>query len=245
MRFATLLRHGVLAGAAAGLAAAVLLWLAVEPVIRRALVVEEAREADHAHEHGEVVSRAAQVLGGLATAELAGVMVGVVFAVVFARLRHRLPGDTDVARSAWLSLAGFGAITLLPALVVPANPPAVGDPDTVTQRTLTWLLVVVLGLLVAGLVLALDHRLAARDAGTRALAAAAVAVGGAAVVLLAVPDVADRVPADVPATLLWDFRVASLAQLGAMWLVLGLVHGALVARTAAREGRPEPAPATA
>ena len=45
-------------------------------------------------------------------------------------------------------------------------------------------------------------------------------------VLVLVPGSPDAVPADVPADLLWDFRLASLAQLAAMWLTLGLVFGA-------------------
>jgi predicted cobalt transporter CbtA len=37
----------------------------------------------------------------------------------------------------------------------------------------------------------------------------------------------------VPASLLWDFRLASLAQLTVMWLTLGLVFGLLMERAAA------------
>ena len=46
------------------------------------------------------------------------------------------------------------------------------------------------------------------------------------------PGSPDVVPDDVPADLLWDFRVASLAQLAAMWLTLGLVFGVLMERAA-------------
>lgn len=231
MRFTNLLRRGVIAGAAAGLCSALVLWLLVEPAIRRALVVEEARDAGvHAHAEESLVSRTLQVLGGAATAALVGVLVGVVFAVVFARSRHRLPGASDLGRSGWLAAVGFAVVTLLPALKIPANPPAVGDPGTVTERTLLYVLTILLGLLAVGLVLAADGRLARRTvpAPARAVAATALAVGCAAVVLLVLPGTPDSVPADVPATLLWDFRVASLAQLGTMWLVLGLVFGVLV-----------------
>lgn len=229
MKFSKLLRHAVTAGAAAGLCAALVLWLVVEPVIRRALVVEEARGEHDGHAHEPLVSRTLQVLGGAVTAALVGVMVGVVFGVVFARMRHRLPGRTDLGRSVALAAAGFLVVTLLPALKIPANPPAVGDPSTVTERTLLYVLVVLLGVLGVGIVLGLDRWLSERGfaAPQRALADTSMAVLLAAAVLALVPGSPDAVPSDIPPALLWDFRVASLAQLATMWLVLGVGFGAL------------------
>src|SRR5262245_42361038 len=101
------------------------MWLHTEPVIRRALAIEDARSqmaAGHHHDD-EVVSRTAQVFFGAATAALAGVLFGLVFAVVFAKTRHRLPGLGDHARSLWLAAFGFGVFVLLPALAIPSNPP--------------------------------------------------------------------------------------------------------------------------
>ncbi|MGH3364115.1 MAG: CbtA family protein [Nocardioidaceae bacterium] len=245
MWFTKLLRHGVTAGAAAGLSAALVLWLVVEPVIRRALIIEQAREEQHhGPSHEPLVSRTLQVFGGVATAALVGVMVGVVFAVVFARTRHRLPGRTDVGRSAALATAAFLVVTLLPALKIPANPPGVGDPATVAERTLLYVLTVLVGLLGVGLVSAVDRRLAVRGLGIpqRMLANTAVAVLCVVAVLALVPTSPDTVPADVPPTLLWDFRVASLAQLATMWLVMGMVFGAMVeSRAHARDAVPSPA----
>jgi predicted cobalt transporter CbtA len=231
VQLSRLLRHGVTAGAAAGLCAALVLWLLVEPVIRRALVVEEARAGrQDGHAHEPLVSRSLQVLGGVATAALVGVMVGVVFAVVFARTRHRLPGQSDVGRSAALAAAGFLVVTLLPALKVPANPPAVGDPATVTERTLLYVLTVLLGVLGAGAVLGVDRwlRTIGLPGPRRAVANTLVAVVVVGAVLALVPAPPNAVPGDVPPTLLWDFRVASLAQLATLWLVLGLAFGSLV-----------------
>jgi predicted cobalt transporter CbtA len=231
MRFTQLLRHGIIAGAAAGLCAALVLWLVVEPVIRRALLIEGAREHQHdGHVHETLVSRPVQVFTGAVTAVLVGVLVGLVFAVVFAWARHRLPGSTDLGRAGTLATAGFTAITLVPALKLPANPPAVGDPATVTDRTLLYLLTILLGLLAVALVMTADRRLSDRRVGAplRIAVTTGLAVGSAVAILALMPGSPDSVPPDVPATLLWDFRVASLAQLATMWLVLGLVFGVLV-----------------
>jgi predicted cobalt transporter CbtA len=241
VRFYRLLRDGAVSGAAAGLAAALVMWLHTEPVIRRALVIEDARaHAGGGHTHSdEVVSRTAQVLVGAITAALVGLLFGLVFAVVFARTRHRLPGLTDHSRALWLALLGFGVFVLLPALAVPADPPGVGDPDTVTRRTLVFLLTILVGLLLVGVVSAVDGLLRRRAVSgpvrlTADLLAVAVLVP---ITVWLLPGVASAIPADVPADLIWDFRIASLAQQATMWLVLSCAFGLLQGRraTAARE----------
>ena len=150
--FGSVLRRGALAGVLAGLAAALTIWLVVEPVIRRALVIEDLRgmhggQAAGVPLHGgdePLVSRSAQVVGGAVTSVVVGLAVGVIFAVVFARLRDRLPGRGDLGRSLVLAAVGFGAVTLLPAVKIPANPPAVGDPATVGRRTTLYAVVLLL-----------------------------------------------------------------------------------------------------
>lgn len=254
--FGSVLRRGVAAGAAAGLASALVIWLFVEPVIRKALVIEDQRGATEGHgghagesalfmipsilpaHGGELVTRAQQVVGGAATSLLVGIAFGVIFAVVFAKARHHLAGATDFWRSVGLAAIGFGAITLLPAIVIPANPPAVGDPATVTQRTWLYVLSLLLGVAIALAVPVLDRALARRglaDSTRWSLDVLATVLAVITVVAI-LPGTPDAVPEDVPAALLWEFRVASLAQLAAMWLTLGTVFGLLMERAVSAEG---------
>jgi predicted cobalt transporter CbtA len=227
MGLPALLRRGAAAGAAGGLSAALVMWLVVEPVIRRALVVEQAR-GGHGHEE-PLVSRTAQIWGGLVTTVLVGVIFGVVFTVVFARLRPRLPASTDLGRSMVLATLGFAVLTLLPALHIPGNPPGVGAPETVNVRTLLYVLTVLLGLLGVGAVLAGDRALRGLVTDpTRAALNVLVAVAWLVAVLVLVPGSPDQVAADVPAELLWDFRLASVVQMAVMWLGVGVVFGLLV-----------------
>jgi predicted cobalt transporter CbtA len=245
MGIADLLRRGIAAGAAAGLAAALMLWLVVEPVLQKALKIEDARaaleEAGHSHSHGEeepLVSRSLQVIGGMGTAIVVGCLFGVVFAVVFARTRHRLPAATDHGRALVLAGLGFLVLTLAPALKIPANPPAVGDPETVNRRTLLYVLAILVALAIVLGTFALDRYLA--NAGLSApvrttLDVAAFAIVAGAVFALT-PGTPDTIASDMPAALIWDFRIASLAQLGTMWATLGLTFGLLVSpRTTVRE----------
>jgi predicted cobalt transporter CbtA len=190
-----------------------------------------------AHGDGEpLVSRAAQVVGGAVTSVIVGVAVGVVFAVVFARMRDRLPGRGDFGRSLVLAGIGFAAVTLLPALKIPANPPAVGDPSTVGRRTMLYAVVLLLGVAVAVAVPVLDRWVAARvePPATRWAIDLGVTVLLVVLVLALVPGTPDQVPADVPAAVIWDFRLASLAQLATMWLTLGVAFGLLMERAAGK-----------
>jgi len=238
MAFTDLLRRGLAAGAAAGVAAAIVLYLVVEPVIRRALVIEDARgaEAGDGHAHGAeeaaepLASRTQQVIGGMGTAIVIGCLFGIVFAVVFAKTRHRLPAATDFGRSAVLAGLGFLAFVLLPALKIPSNPPAVGDPETVNQRTLIYVLTILIAVALVLAVFALDQALSARGLApaTRTSVDVAVFAVGLVLLLVLLPGTPDSIPHDVPANLIWDFRLASLAQLGTLWATLGLVFGLLV-----------------
>ncbi|HET7736763.1 MAG TPA: CbtA family protein [Nocardioidaceae bacterium] len=239
MRFSVLLRNGALAGFAAGVVAALLQWLVTEPVIRRALALEERVAALESHEpghHGDgaAVERGAQVVAGMLTAGVVAVLFGIVFAIVFARTRHRLPGLSDFGRAAWLAAFGFFAFTLMPALTIPSNPPAVGNPDTIERRTLIYVLAILVGLLIIGAVAALNRALEVRVDPARRLAANAVAFAMlVAVALLVIPSSPDSIPTTGDASLIagadliWDFRLASLLQIGAMWAVLGLAFGML------------------
>lgn len=246
MGFPALLRRGATAGAAAGVCAALVMWLVVEPVLRRALVVEAARGGGHHHDEEPLVSRTVQVAGGLLAAVVVGVIVGVVFTVAFARLRPTLPAATDLGRSLVLAGTGFTVFALLPAIQIPANPPGAGDPATVGERTLIFALTILLGLLGIGAVLAVDRAL--REKVTVPVRVGLDVLAGVVWVvalLVLVPGSPDGIPADVPAALLWEFRLASLAQLAAMWLALGVVFGVLVdgrTRRARRPGEAVPVP---
>lgn len=229
--FGALLRAGLLGGAGAGVLGAVVSWLVVEVPIRGALAIEEAREAaeEHGaagHAHEELFTRDTQVIGGMLAVVLAGVVLGLVFAVVFARLRPQLPGGTDFGRAVALALGGFVAVSLLPAIKYPANPPAVGDPDTVDTRTLYYVSFLAASIALAAVVFALRRQIAARwPASWASTATIVLTVAGYAVLLLLWPPSPDAIPGDVPAALIWQFRLSSLAELATLWLTLGVVTG--------------------
>lgn len=226
------LGRGALAGIAGGVAAALFQWLVTEREIRQALAIEAARESG-AHE--EMFSRGTQVIGGMLGACLYGVFLGLVFGFVCALLWTALSGRGTFTRSIRLAVVIFVAWVLVPALKYPANPPGVGNPDTIGQRTASYLALALGSLLLVFLAWELWKQLAARGIeGAPRFAAVSgaymLAITVAYLVLPANPD-----PVDAPANLIWHFRLDSLAGNALMWLVIGITFGWLGDRAIARD----------
>ena len=227
--FTAVLWRGLAAGAAGGLAAALVSLLVVERPLKAALAVEEKRAAA-GEVHEELFGRTTQIIGGMLAELAVGAVIGVVFAVVFARTRHKLPARTDFGRSLLLAATGFAAVALLPGLKYPANPPSVGDPATITRRTLLYFAFLGSMLVVAYFAVAAREWLTVRGwaPAHRDTALAAGTVLVLVALALAFPPSPDAIPADLPASVLWQFRLASLGLLAALWSVLGLVMGLLL-----------------
>ncbi|MGW0734101.1 CbtA family protein [Streptomyces sp. NPDC002851] len=230
-----LLGRGLAAGGAAGLVTGLFSLLLAEPLMDRAIRLEEARSHAHdaapaAQHHEELFSRSQQHFGLVVTAIVAGLAIGVLFAIAYALVHRRTPDASPWSRALAFSAAAFLAVSLLPGLRYPANPPGVGDSGTVTNRQELWLAAVVIGVLGMFLVRQVYVRLAARSVPVRHLAVAATTVA-VLVALFALPGNPDPVP--VGATLLWDFRMLSLASHVLLWAVFAAVFGALGLRAAA------------
>lgn len=216
---------------AAGVIAAALAFLfafwAGEPQIDLAIAVEQARDAAAHAPHGpELVSRGVQKTAGLFTAVgLYGAAVGGLFALAFAVIYGRLAAIGPRSLALLLAVAAFVAVGLTPALKYPPTPPAVGQHDTVAFRTVAYFGIILLSLAGATLAAAFARRLRPRAGGFNA-----VAIGtGAYVVTMALvaallPPI-DEVPADFPAVVLWNFRLAAIGMQAVLWIALGLIFG--------------------
>lgn len=226
---------GLLAGACGGLLATGFAAVVGEPAIGQALVFESARVgATGAGSDVAVVSRDVQSgLGLLSAILLYGVALGGLFALGFGVVYGRV-GSAGPARTALFLAAGvFVVVYLVPFLKYPANPPAVGDPSTIVDRTLLY--ATMLAISIAAAVGALRIR----AVSTKRLSAsgATIAAGAAYVVLvvaagLLLPAVSE-VPPSFPATTLWDFRIASLGTQAVLWGMLGCVFALTVQRAMA------------
>ena len=221
------LKRGALSGLAAGALTAAFGYLLAEPLMDRAVDLEAARTPGGGT---ETFSRGTQHVGFGVAAVLVGLAFGVLYAVAYQYVSSRYPGASPWRRAVQLAGGAFFGLSLVPFVRYPANPPGTGDPGTIDSRTNLWLASIALGLIgavAAGLV---AHGLATHRASVRQLAVTGVLLGTIAL-SFALPGNDD--PIDVPVTLLWDFRLLSLASLALLWGALGAVFGLLSERTPA------------
>ncbi|MEU9343091.1 CbtA family protein [Streptomyces sp. NPDC048278] len=223
-----LLVRGMLAGLVAGVLALVVAYLLGEPSVDKAISFEDA----HSHEHEmEVVSRSLQSTAGLATGVLVyGVAFGGIAALAYCFALGRVGRFSPRATALLLSGCALVAVYVVPFLKYPANPPSVGDPDTIGKRTTLYFLMMLLSVLLAVAATILGKRLQPRLgtwwAAVLAVAAFAVVIGLAYQFL----PVINEVPADFPATLLWRFRLSALTIQVVLWGGFGLLFGELAER---------------
>src|ERR687890_1473641 len=221
------LRRGMAAGLLAGLLAGLFAFLVGEPALDRAIALEEASAGAH---HEEIFSRPTQKAGLFFATGLFGVTVGGVFGIVYAFFRDRLAPRRDLGRSISLAGAIFVGAFLIPFLKYPANPPSIGDPATIRERTAAYFTLVVLSLLATLIAWLAARSLKARGVGAlrRRLTVGAGLVLVVAVLFLSLP--AGPSAEGFPSGVLWAFRFSSLGTQVVFWAGLGLLFGWLCER---------------
>ena len=247
----TLLLRGMLVGIIAGMLCFGFLKVVGEPQVDRAIAFETQFDAAKAQAEAqaliakgltppkeepapELVSRGIQAGIGLFT----GVIVynaafGGLFALVFAVAYGRMGDFGPQTTAALLAALGLVAVYIVPNLKYPANLPSVGDPATIGIRTALYFSMIAISLaamIAAGMLrLRLLGRYGAWNAFLISGAAYLIVVIAAGLALPAI----NEVPAEFPAVVLWQFRIASLGAQLIMWATIGLLFGALTERAAA------------
>jgi hypothetical protein len=234
----TLVRRGLVVGALAGLLAGAFAFAFGEPLVQDAIELEQSASAGPASpplaQSGDWVFSRAEQRGGLVLATaLYGIAAGGLFAIAFAALRGRGSPRNDWELATRLAGAVFLAIVLVPFVKYPPNPPAVGDAETIGERTALYL-VLLAGAALAMLAAARVMWSIRRDAPpwARPLAGAATFLAVAGGLALALPSV-QELPKDVPAQLVWEFRLSSLGTQAVLWAALGIGFGIATHRAAA------------
>ena len=234
MKTITFIAITLIAGAISGTLLAILNLGIVEPYVDEAINLEN----QNAIAQGEVINpqefndyRLWQKSGEIVAGTILGVSLGALFGVVFALTRNSIPGSNDKKKALILAGVMLLIIYIVPALKYPANPPAVGDPETIYYRESLYIILLTVSSFSA-LGLAFLYRKLGDKKGKQILVPV-IYIGIIAAAFMILPPNPDEITA--PMDLVIGFRIASGLTMSAFWGLLGLILGALWDKTRPHE----------
>lgn len=235
MKTLTFIAITLLSGAIAGALLSIINQGLVEPYIDQAINIEN----KNARAQGEVINpqefnayRIWQKSGEIAAGTILGISLGALFGVVFAFVRDSIPGSNNKKKALILAAVMLLVIYIVPALKYPANPPAVGDPETIIYReTLYIAILAISGFSALGL--AFLYRRMRDNNQSKKIIVPIIYVGVIATAFVIMPPNPDQITA--PMDLVTGFRIVTGFTMSVFWGLLGLILGALWDKTKPHE----------
>ena len=226
MKTAVFLIIVLISGALAGFVHGTVNFAIVEPYLDQAIGIENQNlfasgEAEDTpqfwaeYEGYRIWQKSGQVLAGV----ILGTSIGALFGLVFAFARNSLPGNNDIKKA--LVLAGIMWFTmyLIPFLKYPANPPTVGDSETVVLRAILYLsFIAISGFGALGF-----YKLSTKFENKKKIIPL---VGYALFISIAfflMPENPDEITA--PMNLVNEFRMMSVLGVTSFWISVGVFLG--------------------
>ncbi len=212
----------LLAGFASGLLYGLLNILFVTPYIEKATELEAIRSGFNLGPE-YFAYRTWQLQGGLLAALLVGIAYSALYTLVYILSKSI---DKGVKRAVMLALIIWMVIYLVPAIKYPANPPGVGEPDTIYYRQIifvTYLLVSSISALALALIrtrLTNSNNRIKRD--VIIITTYSLIMFTAYILMPNNPD-----PINTDSSILLGFRVSSALTVLVLWLMLGLTSSLL------------------
>jgi predicted cobalt transporter CbtA len=224
MKTITFIAITLLAGAIAGTLLAIINQGIVQPFIDQAIALENQRAAAESEMINPIEFdnyRIWQHIGQIAAGTILGTSLGALFGLVFVYSRNSIPASNNVKKALILAVVMWLVLFIVPALKYPANPPAVGNPDTIYYRQSLY----VVYLAISGLT-ALGAAFLYRKFGNRQVKKALIPAIYSGIIIaayLTMPANPDAITA--PMDLVAGFRIASGLTMSVFWLLLGVLLG--------------------
>ena len=165
--------------------------------------------------------KSGQVLAGT----ILGTSIGALFGIVYAFARHVLPGSNDLKKTLLLAGVMWFTLYLIPFLKYPANPPTVGDGETVVLRAILYLsFIAISGFGAVGF-----YQLSKRLKQNRKVLSIVGYAAFIGVTFALMPANPDEVTA--PMELVNEFRIMSVLGVTTFWISVAVILGALWHKT--------------
>jgi predicted cobalt transporter CbtA len=222
----TFLVVALLSGAIAGTILGLANLAFVEPYLDKAIGIEVQNaisQGEHVDPAEHVNYRFWQKGGEIVAGTILGMSYGALLGIVFVFARKIIAGSNlkkalVIAGVLWL------VVFMIPALKYPANPPTVGDPDTINYRESLFIsFILISGFTALGLAIVYSKWNAKSSLKfvTISVIYAVVMIGA----FIAVPPNPDKVTA--PIDLVNGFRIISMSTITMFWIILGVIFGLL------------------
>jgi predicted cobalt transporter CbtA len=225
MKTLTFIAITLFSGAIAGAMLGIINQGLVNPFIEQAIDLENqnAIAAGELFDPNEYAAyRIWQRSGEIAAGTVLGLAIGALFGIVFAYARGSLPGSSNKKKALILAGIMWLVIFLIPAFKYPANPPAIGEPETINYRQNIYLaFIAISGFSALGLAL-LYRKMVAIKAKKAIVPATYAAI--MAVAFIATPPNPNAINA--PMDLVIGFRIVSAFTMSVFWGLLGIILGA-------------------
>jgi predicted cobalt transporter CbtA len=214
----------LLAGAIAGTILGAINQVAVEPYIDYAVELE----MQNTNQSSQIINPAEftayrlwQRGGEMLAGTILGLSIGSLFGIVFAFTHNSIPGSNNKKKALIVAGIMWFVLFLIPALKYPANPPAVGDPETIYYRQSLYVaFLMISGFSALGLAF-LYRKMGALNIKKSIIPMAyAAIISGAYLAMPANPD-----PINAPMDLVMGFRITSAITISVFWGLLGVIFG--------------------
>lgn len=233
MKALTLVGITLTSGVIAGIILAFLNLGIVEPTIDKAIALEVQKQVSSGENvnMSELIDyRYWQKAGAFAGGAIYGAGLAALFGVIFVFTRNKLPGKNNKQKAIFLAGIMWFVLFLMVALKYPANPPAVGDPETIYYRETLYVgYIMISGLAALGMsVIWIKTRINSKKI-IIPLMYAAIMVTAYAVM----PSNPDKI--EISMDLIQTFRVLTATTIGVFWGILGIIFGSLWDKFLSRE----------
>ncbi|MCV0431488.1 CbtA family protein [Nitrosopumilus sp.] len=218
----------LVSGALAGTIHGIVNLAIVEPYLDEAIGIENQNLFDSGEEENTPQfwveydayrdwQKGGQVLAGA----ILGTSVGALFGIVYALSRHVLPSGNELKKTLTLAGVMWLALFFIPFLKYPANPPTVGDGETVVLRAVLYLSFIALSGFGAVAFYQLSKKIKSKS---KIISLTGYGIFIATMFTL-MPSNPDEVNA--PMDLVDEFRIMSVVAVSVFWVSVAVILGVL------------------